>query len=432
MRIVKVVPDFGLGGIQKAGCVMADGLARLGHEVTVVAEADGPRRRAEDQPGLAAHRLAEAGHAAELVADLSPEVVHIHGANYEVPNIAAVLNQPRLAQSTIVVTPVFGRPPEDMGLLNRVKTCCVGLYTFHRLTRWLGMKPQQAVDSGIVYAPMTPFQQPETSVCALDAEAEVLARRQAFGLADARLVIGRIGRSDLSKWDTQLPATIAALLEEFPDLAWLSIGMPDEFGAKRLADSWGDRFVNLPETSDYSLLCRVLSSLDTQLFASRYGECFASSICEPAGLGVPTLALSTPLRDNGQAEQVIDGVTGFLMSGLDALPRHIKWMLDNPAKLQALKQSTRGHARTNWSDQVVSERVEQAYQHWRGDGGSPFPLGESIVSEAKAFREQYPHRVCSLASSNALGYRLCRMKLAATECWPLFRTMRRFKRWLPR
>lgn len=438
MRIVQIIPTFSLGGTEKAGCVIAAALGAMGHEAHVVARESGPRRQDVPPAGVTHHitPIEDDRLFAQAVMELKPDVVHWHGPRYDAGVIEALGEaiESSAGRTALVVTPVFGRPPADNSLLERwrVKTCCVGLYTFHRMARWRSMTPEQAVASGIIYAPMTPFDPPPTPVSAVDPPDAVRARRREFGVESARMVIGRVGRNAPGKWDKQTPEIVDRLLSSIDDLAWLSIGMPAEVGAERLARDWAGRFVNLPESADYDRLCRVIASLDAQLFISRYGECFASSICEPAGLGVPTIAFSSPLRDNGQAEQVIDGVTGYLVRGVDEIERCVRMLRHSPERLAALKQTTRDHVNANWTAEIVARRLAQAYEHWLSGGGGPFPLGEEIIEKCRGFSADYAQRVCSLGDPGPLSYAARRASLAAAENYTLFRFARNFKRYLPR
>ena len=73
MKIIQVIPDFGLGGIQKAGCVLAETMVRAGHQVLVLAEKTGPRF----QPSCSWHRLLAGPRLetlAEEVREFSPDV----------------------------------------------------------------------------------------------------------------------------------------------------------------------------------------------------------------------------------------------------------------------------------------------------------------------------------------------------------------------
>jgi len=325
MRIVHSIPDFALGGIQKAGCVLAAHMAESGHDVTIVGAGGGPRLPAGGQPNPAHVVVGSEDPCllATAIRDINPDVIHIHAAAYAEPLLGELLRiEPtglRSGRPLLVSTPVFGRPPSDRKVLDRTKTCCVGVYTFYRLCRWLGVTPQRAMhDLGIAYAPLTPFDPPLGPVSATDTDTTVRLRRQHLGLrAETSIVVGRIGRDTVGKWHPAAERLVDAMLRTDAAATWLSVGLPRDRGAERLRERWGSRFVNFPETADYDRLTEILSAMDLQIFFSAHGECFASSICEAAGLGVPTVALATPLNDNGQAEQVIDGKTGFLVNSID-------------------------------------------------------------------------------------------------------------------
>ncbi|MEN1680265.1 MAG: hypothetical protein AAGJ46_11790 [Planctomycetota bacterium] len=421
MRVVQVIPDFGLGGVQKAGCLLGESLARRGHEAWVVGYGPGPRQRSDSDRHLVISRD-------EVVATLErlrPDIVHLHASNYEKANPTPLLDAAGLKDAVVVVTPVFGRPPKDRSLLPRVKTCCVGLYTFYRLLKWLGWSAAAAVERGVTFAPLTPHDPPESGVSTLDGGDAIRARREEFGVPVDALVLGRIGRATPGKWHPQAGPTVDRLLERFPFAAWLSIGMPNERGADRLAAKWPGRFVNLPETPDYERICRFGAALDLQLFMSFHGECFASSICDLAGLGVPTLALSTPTKDNGQAEQVMDGVTGFLLGkGRDA-DAHVERLHESPAELEQLKKSTRDYALQNWHTDQVAARVEQAYTNWASDSPGAGPLGESIVAQHAAFAKEYRSRVVGLAADGPVSYAKRYAALMAAESHTLHSVAKR-------
>lgn len=431
MRIVQVIPNFELGGVQKAGCVLADYLSRLGHE-TWVAGCEGGPRFVDHSDGVAAtHMVAPLESIPDQIAPLKPDIIHVHAGMYETANMRVFLDSPALKAATKVVTPVFARPPEDRDLLKQVRTLCVGIYTHYRLLKWLGYSVEKACREGIVYAPLTPFEPPLAGVTALDPVQKVAERRERLGINPSALVIGRIGRNTASKWHPETQNIVDRLLATFDNVVWVSVGMPDEVGAKYLKQKWQDRVVNLPETSDYQYICEILSSLDMQLFTSRYGECFASSICETAGLGVPTLALSTPLNDNGQAEQAIDGTTGYLIASADDVVRRIESFQENPQSLAALKQSTFNYANEHWHAKAVAARVEKFYAHWHQGNVDAGPLSEEIIATHRTFAAGYRQRVVSLAAKGPLDYARLYSALRAVENYWTFKLGKALKKWLP-
>ncbi len=436
MRIVQYIPDFGLGGVQKAGCVLGRQMARLGHATTIVGNGPGPRM----EPGAAGpltHQLIVAtdpAAIADALLESDPQVVHIHAAAYRESLVNALFDRMghhiRAGTRAIVSTPVFGRPPLDRSLLDRTRTCCVGVYTFYRLNRWLGLSSEQSIARGMGYVPLTPYDPPAIDVSANDAPDVIERRRAELGLPAGAFIVGRIGRNDPGKWHANSQDLVDSILSRYPTVAWLSVGYPEERGASRLQNRWADRFRNLPETPDYGVLTRVLASLDVQIFFSSNGECFASSISEAAGIGVPTIALATPLKDNGQAEQVIEQVTGTLVASIaesaDAIGRYSA----DANALARLKQSTQLHARNRWHVARVSTDLLSLYESWLPPSGTPAATAYSrtMLSEAIAFGEQYRRRITLLMGRTPASRARWRLALAAVESWKMFRIGRFIKR----
>ena len=174
---------------------------------------------------------------------------------------------------------------------------------------------------------------PPGGISSLDSPQEMKLRRESLGIAADQFIIGRLGRNDVSKWNRNSESFINTLLEKVPQASWVSIGLPKAYGAQRLSGRWGKRFVNFDETSDYNRLCNILSCLDTQVFFSQSGECFAFSIAEAASVAVPTIALCTPSRDNGQAEQIIEGESGHLIANAEDAAAVLRKVVADPSDL---------------------------------------------------------------------------------------------------
>ena len=434
LQILQVIPDFGLGGIQKAGCVVAEAMAEAGHRVFVAAAGDGPRfagagSRTFPGGGTLEHRLlGEEPEALRLlIEELQPQIVHEHAAYVEGCGVLAPHAAGRSPQHGTWITPVFGRPPEDRSVLGRVNVCCVGVYTLYRLLRWLGRDPTRHRDRSIIGVPLTPFAPAGVGVSSLDPPEVLMRRRAGFGLPEGlQLVVGRQGRNSLGKWHPRTVQLVGGLLERNPGVGWLSIGMPEEVGAGALKARFGDRFQNRPETSDFHELAEVLAALDVQIFMSKHGECFASSICETAGLAVPTIAFSSPLGDNGQAEQVIDGVTGHLVASEEQCEARVRELMD-PVTLTALKRSTREHCLTRWHVKRSAADLVDAYRDRLVPEGNPSDAFEAVATEVAAFARGYRPRVLSLVPVGRERVKL-RAALLLAERWSTFRLGRAVKR----
>jgi hypothetical protein len=243
--------------------------------------------------------------------------------------------------------------------------------------------------------------------------------------------LGRIGRSDAAKWHPASETLVHRLLETLPGAAWTSVGFPSELGLDRLRARWGPRFANFDETSDSDRLTRILASLDLQVFFSRFGECFAFSICEAASVAVPTVALCTPSRDNGQSEQVLDDISGYLVSNPDQAAAAILPLATDPLRLARLKQTTFHLNQQRSSAEVVLPRILDFYEYARSVGQGPTPgFFREVVGEHREFAAAYRGRIARTMSRHPLSRWRWHLQLAAQENHALFRTAREIRRLL--
>ena len=422
MKIIQVIPDFGLGGIQKAGCVLAETMVHAGHQVLLIAERTGPRF----EPSCSWHRLLPGPRLealTEAARQFAPDVIHLHGPEYPEDLIQGLASRLWEKRPLLVTTPVFGRPPQDRRVLALTRTCCVGAFTFYRLGRWLKQPPAEMVRNGIGYVPLTPFQPPPTEV---DRDAE----RRAMAIPQDAFVFGRIGRRNGGKWHPCYPQIIDAVLSAHPDARWISVGFPEELGRAGLRERWGDRFRNFPETADYQFLAGVLAAMDVQLFWSANGECFSSTVCEAAGMGTPTIAGVNPCQDNGQVEQVLEGVTGYLVGTPAQAIAALRRLASNRGFLPALRASTRQHAWSRWHVERVASDLLQLYDYWRS--GDECPYVEVMLREHRVLMQNYRRRVATLKAEGSLRHSAWEMALWSAESWTLFAGARRVKPYLHR
>ncbi|MGC2323139.1 MAG: glycosyltransferase family 4 protein [Terriglobales bacterium] len=422
MRVIQVIPDFSLGGIQKAGCVLAEAMLRAGHQVLLLGDNPGPRF----QPSCSWHRLLPGARLQALVGaarEFGPDVIHLHAPEYPEDLIRGLAAELREKPPLLVTTPVFGRPPEDRGALALTRTCCVGVFTFYRLGRWLRQSPAQMVHNGISYVPLTPFQPPPVGV-------DRAAERRALAIPQDAFVFGRVGRSQGGKWHPCYPEVIDAMLRVEPGAQWISVGFPEELGREDLRQRWGDRFHDFPETADYQFLAAILSAMDVQLFWSQHGECFAATICEAAGMGTPTISGVNPCQDNGQVEQVMEGVTGELVGTPAQAIASLRRLALDRSLLRALRSSAREHAWRRWHVDRVSADLCELYEYWRFGKASPY-LG-IMLREHDALMKNYRRQIATLKGQGSFRHSAWEMALWSAESWPLFAGARLVKPYIRR
>jgi glycosyltransferase involved in cell wall biosynthesis len=434
MRVVQVIPNFGIGGIQKAGCLLAAGLASTGHEVTVVGGGDGPRRLDEPPRGvrhLVVNRTDDQALSRTLLA-LQPDVVHLHARGYEESLIAALAAQFGTGGEgpLIVMTPVFGRPPTDRQTLYRCRTCLIGAYVLYRQRLWMGMSGDEASQHGVGFVWLNSFERAEPPQNTLDMPDIASARRELLGVPQGAFVIGRIGRETPDKWHACYPTIIEQVLTAHPDAAWLSIGYPEQLGRADLARRFGPRFVNHPQTVDYLKLARAFASMDLQAFFSPWGECFSTTICEAAGVGLPTISGVNPIRDNGQTEQIIDGINGFLVGTPSQAVERIGDLLTHPNVLDRMKRETFEYAHARWTTERTIGDLLAFYDAWRGSDPLATPYIKWVRQQEAHFAANYRSRMLALLADGPLSRSIWRFKLAAAANWNTFRIGGRLKQWI--
>lgn len=434
MRVVKVIPDFGIGGIQKAGCLLAVGLGAAGHEAIVVGSGGGPRLLDRPPQGVT-HRLIERTDDesfSRAILELRPDVVHMHGAGYDEPLVArlASLAGAQGGGPLLVVTPVFGRPPADRATLGRCRTCLLGAYMFYRQRHWLGMTADAAMRRGVGFVWLNSFETTDPPQSTLDPPEVASARREALGVPPDALVIGRIGRDNAGKWHMAYPSIVERVLTEHPNAAWLSVGMPEERGRSELKRRFGPRFSNHPETTEYLKLAQALAAMDVQVFFSRAGECFSTTICEAAGVGLPTIAGINPLTDNGQTEQIVDGVNGYLVATADQAVERVGRLMADRAALEQMKRDTFEYAHARWTTGRIIADLLAFYDAWRSDDPLSAPYLQWVRQQEAEFAAQYRARMLELLADGPMSRLAWRMKLSAVANWNTFRVGRLFRRFL--
>lgn len=431
MKIVQVIPDFGIGGTQKAGCVLARGLRDAGHEAVVVGRGPGPRFL-EDTPERLTHVLStaadDAAYAAELVA-LGPDVIHLHGGGYDEPLIAELAKAGGRVDGPpmLVQTPVFGRPPRDPETLRRVRTCLIGAYMLYRQRHWMNLSTDEAIRHGIGFVHINSFEQTDPPQSTLDPPKTRAVRRAELGIPESAFVVGRIGRDTPGKWDVRHEEMINRLLARHEGLVWLSIGFPAERGRDRLRERWGERFVNLPESSDFLVLAKAFAAMDVQLFFSCYGECFSTTICEAAAVGLPTIAGANPVRDNGQSEQLIDDENGFLVASVDQAVGLVDGLIADPERTERLKRQTYDYAHARWSTTQITQDLLAFYDAWTKPTPAEEPHLRWVAEQEAAFSDRYVDRLLGLLADGPIERLKWRLKLAAVRSWTAFRAAAKLK-----
>jgi glycosyltransferase involved in cell wall biosynthesis len=310
MKIVIFINSLTLGGTEKAAAHWARGLQARGHQVVVLALADGPRRDELEQQQIPVQIVEPVANSiASELNKFSPDIIHAHAPGY--PHASDVLGEALklLPQKIPVVqTNVFGRienPREDAWTDFRLFiswTSCVqaARRSFRKLDADFFRRASVAV------YPLDPVEPPPV--------AEIAAFRKQLGVADDEILFGRFSRPEPNKWTNLALDAFRLALRRNRKIKLLLREPPPLIAAELRASQDADRFVILPVTSDANDLRLTMSALDVVLHTSSIGESFGYGIAEPMNLDKPVITHSVPWGDQAQIELVRQGECGFVAS----------------------------------------------------------------------------------------------------------------------
>ena len=358
MKLVVFVNSLGLGGTEKAACRWARGLQARGHNLAVLALAEGPRRAELESGGIP---VQVTGATAEVVAEalrqLDPEVIHTHAPGYGHPGDvlgSALKMLPR--KIPVAQTNIFGRlnnPREEEWTEFRLFiswTSCVqaARRSFRRLDEDFFERASVAV------YPLDPQDPP--------GPATIAAFRQRLGVRGDEVLFGRLSRPEPNKWSNLVLAAFRRALRHQPNLKLLLREPPPTVAAQLRAAPDADRFVILPATLDVEELRLTLSALDAVVHTSVIGESFGYGIAEPMNLGKPVITHSVPWQDQAQIELVRHGEGGFVTSTPAAMAAAMRQLAGDGPLRERLGRVARQHIRALADPDDSLRRLETILQ----------------------------------------------------------------------
>jgi len=190
--------------------------------------------------------------------------------------------------------------------------------------------------------------------------------RQKLGLSDEP-VVAFTGRFVREKGIAELLEAVARLRGEHPALRLLIIGGslpsdrdPAEAHLAAMVERLGLQDT-LITTGFTDRVAYFLSAADVFVLPS-YREGMPRSILEAMAMGLPVVA--TNIR--GCREEVVDGVTGFLVPLRDApaLADRIGRLIDDHAERQRMGEAGQARARELFDERLVFERLLSVYQRY--------------------------------------------------------------------
>jgi glycosyltransferase involved in cell wall biosynthesis len=380
-----VTNGLGLGGTEKSLVSFAATLDRERFDVrVVVVQEDGPRHAELDAARIPVH--VAGGDVDRLETALTGvQIAHVFRAGLAERAVPAACRA--AAVPHLVETNVFGRidgsPDErqfDCHLFvgkmcalryrRRLDLWDADFHARHRVLHWpIDLERLRALAPGRAEA------------------------KRALGLDPQRPVVGRVGRDDDTKWRRLLVDMVPDLLRLAPEAQVMFVGATPDKRRRLRRLGVEDRVAFIDTTVDEWETATRLAACDVFITAAEIGESYSVAISEAMALGLPVVTCSTPWVDNGQIEQIDEGVTGHITDHPTAFAEACAELVHDPAKAAELGRAAAAKADRLMDKVALTRQLEALYHQVLAGPLQPDPGWAPPPTVLDAFAVEYERRL---------------------------------------
>lgn len=177
-------------------------------------------------------------------------------------------------------------------------------------------------------------------------EQAILSAKAELGIESDEFVIAKIGRPHVAKWSDLVLDMMPYLVKLQPRLKFIIVGMPLSRRQRIARSRFSRYFIVLDEITEERRLHEIYQLIDVLAHSSKIGECNGNTINEAMFWGKPVVVNSTPDRDNGQLEQVINGVNGYIANHPETFARALHDLAIHPDRRRHFGQAGRNQVLT--------------------------------------------------------------------------------------
>jgi glycosyltransferase involved in cell wall biosynthesis len=367
MRIFQVLEfnQFNTGSVHQMFQAAA-GLHERGHDVTIVSRAGSAleRRAAEHGVRFRALRmrhqfdLASMFAMRKMIAELQPEVIHVHKGIAHAIALAATMRAPVGAfvvnRGVSFPLDVWNRGKYRTRRVDRVVTVCQQIKDVIVKS---GKLPPQKVE--VVYA--------GTDVDVFDPDKhDAEAFRREKGLPLDHFLIGQIGVRDWKGWKELIDA-VSGVVPRNSEVHLALIGCRNETEMKDVRDyaSFSGISSNVTPVEYREDMPNVLASCDVVVDASWAGTGITGTIREAMAMRKPVIATDA----GGNRELVSSPDVGWLIPprNREALTDALLDVIENRRRANAVARNARDHVVKGFSKELRISRLEALYQQILGN-----------------------------------------------------------------
>lgn len=200
--------------------------------------------------------------------------------------------------------------------------------------------------------------------------------REALGIEKADLVVSRLQRPDLRKWDPLPVLAIEKLVKQGLNIYFL-VQTPPKERLDWLKTIASGHIIAIEPSTKPEILRRTLACSDYVLNYSAIGETFGLAIAEAMMLERPVIANSTPFADNAQVELCQPESGSFIANSVQELC----FLLSNLAKAKTNRDKLGAQSREfilrNFQSPLVELRLRKFMKEQLA--AQNYPLAEKIT-----------------------------------------------------
>ena len=334
-RILTVVSNLGLGGTERAAVNFASSYRLLGHDSRLLTMASG---------GLRSRDLTHSGVTIYAEPDSMPltwrpDLIHLHSNGLDEGLVRRLIaNWP---DAVAVEQNVFSEPTKWADVID----------ISFQLTNACQRRFVAAGGRGGTAVIPNPV---DTSVFWHDRERGE-QMREATGIPQDALLLGRVGQPITYKWSPALIGTFNCLSAKHPNLYCMVVGAPPEVISQIQRSRYRSRIVSIPELNGDAELRAAYSAMDVFVHIAAQGESFGYVLTEAMLCETPIVTIATPWADNSQVE-VIDG-GGVAVRNIRDLKKAVETLM--VSKTQRLRLGTVGrhHVLSTFAQEAVAQRA---------------------------------------------------------------------------
>ena len=361
MRIFQVLEfnQFNTGSVHQMFQAAA-GLHARGHDVTIVSRSGAEMQKRASEAGVRFEPL-RMRHQFDfrsmfamrrLIAELQPDVIHVHKGIAHAIALAATVREPVRAfvvnRGVSFPLDVWNRGKYRTRRVDRIVTVCEQIKDV--IVRSGKLAPQKVE---VIYA--------GTDVTVFDPDkADAHAFRHEKLIPHDRFVIGQIGVRDWKGWQ-ELIDSVAGVVPRHSHVHLLLIGCRNAEERSTVADYASERGVSSFVTPvEYRTdMPNVLASCDLVVDASWAGTGITGTIREAMAMRKPVIATDA----GGNRELVSSREVGWLIPQRDraALTNAILEVIENPDRASDVARTAREHVIKGFSSELRISRLESLY-----------------------------------------------------------------------